>query len=480
MADGTPLLTNKAFMDIFGVEPPPGYNVLKDDILRANGMLALFERAFAGETVQVPTFWFDPRQLTTFTVTEGRAVAISMTIFPLFKATGEIEYVAATYKDETALVTAAEQLRASEERAGMAQQAARVGIFEWNLQTNVNTWTPELEAIYGLAPGEFGATQKSWEDLVHPDDLAAAVARVEAALASGEPVEGEWRVVWPDGSIHWVFGRFQAHFAAGKPHRVVGANIDITARKRAEAALRESEALAAEAEIHRREKEAAQIANAELEAFSYSVAHDLRAPLRAINGFSNVLLEDHAANLDEEARLHLNRIAKGATRMGALIDALLSLAKIARQELRYQLVDLGRVARDVIAQLEGADRPVEWVIADRLEVRGDPTLLHSVMQNLVGNAWKFTAKQDRARIEVGSSTRDGVATYFVKDDGPGFSQESAEKLFRPFGRLHRADEFEGTGIGLATVERIIRRHGGRVWADAEVGGGATFYFTLPR
>jgi hypothetical protein len=242
-ADGQGLLTNQAFVDLFRVEPPPGYNVLKDELLASNGMLAFFQRAFAGETVQVPTFWYDPRELTSFTVREGRRVAISMTIFPLFKANGEIDYVAATYKDETEIMLANERFRLSEERLRLAHQAARVGAFEVNVQTGVNTWTPGLEAMHGLEPGEFGGTQESWEALLHPEDRALAKAHVNEALQSFLPVEGEWRVVWRDGSEHWIFARFQVlKDDAGKAHRVIGVNLDVTERKRAEEAHQRAEA----------------------------------------------------------------------------------------------------------------------------------------------------------------------------------------------------------------------------------------------
>lgn len=241
--DGRPLLTNQAFMDLFLSEPPPDYNVLEDNLLAANGMLAYFQRAFAGETVHVPTFWYDPRELTTVRVTEGRRLAISMTIFPLLKTSGEIEYVAATYRDDTELTLAAERLALGEERQRLAHQAARAGTFEWNIKTGVNTWTTELEAMYGLAPGEFGNTQQSWEQLVYVDDRPAALGRVQEAFSTFEPTEGEWRVVWPDGSVHWLFGRFQVlRDESGEPHRLIGVNLDVTERKAAEEARRRAEA----------------------------------------------------------------------------------------------------------------------------------------------------------------------------------------------------------------------------------------------
>jgi signal transduction histidine kinase len=337
-ADGTPLLTNAAFLALFGSEPPPGYNVLEDNVLRENGMLALFERAFAGETVHVPTFWFDPRDITTVKITEGRRVAISMTIFPLFKPTGEVDYVAATYKDETEIRTLADKLTVSEERA------------------------------------------KDW----------------------------------------------------------------------------------------------AEAANVELEAFSYSVAHDLRAPLRAMAGFANVLREDYGDKLDADAHGHLDRISTNAVRMGHLIDGLLSLSRIAKHELVRSTIELGKLARDVIRQL-GEPKVIEWQIEDGMIVRADPVLMRSVMQHLLANAIKFTSERERARIEIGRTESDGVPAYFVRDNGAGFDMAHVSQLFQPFKRLHTT---AGAGIGLAMVQRVIRRHGGKIWAEGAPGQGATFYFTL--
>jgi signal transduction histidine kinase len=220
--------------------------------------------------------------------------------------------------------------------------------------------------------------------------------------------------------------------------------------------------------------------NNELEAFSYSVSHDLRAPLRAIDGFSQALLADYSAKLDEQGRTYLERVRAATKRMTQLIDDLLGLSKITRASLAREAVDLTDLARKVLIDLGGRDpeRKVDTRVADGLVVKGDPHLLTVVLENLLGNAWKFTSKQPAATIEVGKETRDGETVYFVKDNGAGFSMEHATKLFAPFQRLHAASDFEGTGIGLATVHRVMARHGGRVWAEAKPGQGATFLFTL--
>jgi signal transduction histidine kinase len=221
-------------------------------------------------------------------------------------------------------------------------------------------------------------------------------------------------------------------------------------------------------------------ANEELKAFSYSVSHDLRAPLRAISGFANILKEDHGDRLDADAKLVLDRVIDGARRMEVLIADLLELSSVSTLEMRSEPVNLTREAEEVVAELRAAwpDRVVDVVIAPGLSAKGDARLLRLVLQNLIGNAWKFTARKETARIEVGV-TSDPEPVFWVKDDGAGFDMEYAERLFGVFQRMHSAKEFPGTGVGLAIVHRIVLRHGGRVWAEGVVQQGATFHFTLP-
>jgi signal transduction histidine kinase len=224
-----------------------------------------------------------------------------------------------------------------------------------------------------------------------------------------------------------------------------------------------------------------QAANRELEAFSYSVSHDLRAPLRSIDGFSQALLEDAAEHLDEQGKDYLTRIRESTQRMAQLIDALLALSRITRAELQRQDLDLSAMAQAIAADLRRQEptRQVAFVIADGLRAIGDPRLLRVALENLLGNAWKFTAKCPQGCIEVGHLTQlDGILVFFIRDNGAGFEMAYADKLFGAFQRLHRDGEFPGTGIGLATVQRIIHRHGGRIWAESAVNQGATFYFTV--
>jgi PAS domain S-box-containing protein len=245
---------------------------------------------------------------------------------------------------------------------------------------------------------------------------------------------------------------------------------DISDRKRAEAALAQA-------------KETAEIASREFEAFSYSVAHDLRAPLRSVDGFSLALLEDYSEQLDAQAKHYLARTREAAQRMAQLIESLLKLARISQSELQRERVDVSAIARTIVKRLENAQprAPVDVVIADGLSVYADGRLLEVVLENLLGNAWKFTGKREHARIELSRSEQteqNGQGVFFIRDNGAGFDPAYAAKLFGVFQRLHTTHEFEGVGIGLATVQRIIRRHGGRIWAEGEVNRGATFYFTL--
>ena len=221
-------------------------------------------------------------------------------------------------------------------------------------------------------------------------------------------------------------------------------------------------------------------ANTELDAFAYSVSHDLRAPLRSIDGFSQVLLEDYSAQLDEAGRDSLQRVRAASQRMATLIDDLLKLARFTRSEMRTEAVDLTKIAQDIAADLQRStpERQVEFAIAPGLEARGDVRLLRVALENLLRNSWKYTARQPRPRIEFGSVQENGERVFRVRDNGAGFDMQYADKLFGVFQRLHSPADFEGTGVGLATVRRIITRHGGRIWAEGVVDQGATFYFTL--
>ncbi|HSU52426.1 MAG TPA: MASE1 domain-containing protein [Candidatus Dormibacteraeota bacterium] len=327
---------------------------------------------------------------------------------------------------------------------------------------------------YGYSREEF--LNMRITDIRPPEEIPAVLEAVERSKR-GENVPTEWRHRCKDGKVIEV---------EATPHTVVfddreGALVlstDITERKRAQA-----EILRLNQELEQRVKQrTAQLeaTNKELEAFSYSVSHDLRAPLRSIRGFSEVLLEKYSPQLDARGREYLHRACQSTQQMENLIEDLLKFSRVSRSELRRQNVNLSDLAQSIAADLRKSEpqRPAEFIIAPNLKTRGDERLLRVALDNLLQNAWKFTRKQPATRIEVGATT-DPQRAFYVKDNGAGFDMAYSNRLFGVFQRLHNSSEFPGTGVGLATVQRIMNRHGGRIWATAGVNRGATFYFDLP-
>jgi PAS domain S-box-containing protein len=298
------------------------------------------------------------------------------------------------------------------------------------------------------------------------------------AIARGTPVQMEEEAPGEDGAHWYVTVKFPLVDDGGRAYAVCGISTDITERKRAEEEVRR---LNDELELRVRQRTAElEASTQELDAFAYSVSHDLRAPLRSLEGFSQVLLEDHAGDLAEEAQQYLRRIQANVGRMAQMIDDLLHLSRATRSQLHRERADLSALAREVVAELAAAEpgRTIEVDIPDGLVAQGDPHLIRLVLQNLLGNAWKFTAHTPDALVTLGVRSQEGVDVFSVRDNGAGFDMKYAHKMFDPFQRLHSAGEFEGTGIGLAIVHRIITRHGGRIRAEGAPGAGATFRFSL--
>ncbi len=298
---------------------------------------------------------------------------------------------------------------------------------------------------------------------------------IEQVLAVGEVKDYDLTIVAKDERHVWVsFNATVLRNPKGQITGVLGTARDISKRKAYEDEIK---GLNDKLELRAVQLETV---NKELEAFSYTVSHDLRAPLRSMAGFSQILLEDYADRLDAVGKDYLRRIQESAQRMTEIIDALLKLAGLSCSEMCYEAVDLGASARTIAAELQQTqpERQAEFVIAEGLVANGDGRLLRVVLENLLGNAWKFTRKETRARIEFGLTEHQGKPAYFVRDNGAGFDMTYVNKLFGPFQRLHGATEFPGIGIGLVTVKSIIARHGGVVWAESATGQGAVFYFTL--
>ena len=342
---------------------------------------------------------------------------------------------------------------------------------------------PHWEEVLGWTSDELLARPSL--DFVHPDDRdRTAEEGRRLARGSHETVSFENRYRCRDGSYRWLLWNSKA---SAEDNLIYAAARDITVRKEQEDALGAQDAqLRAQAadleqRVEGRTKELAG-ANKELEAFSYSIAHDLRAPLRAIDGYSHAILEDYAEDLPAEAQADLARVRKASQRMSTLIDELLGLSRITRRELLSAPVDLSALASEITAdlQLDDTSRDVRVEIEGGLDVTGDPELLRLVLQNLLENAWKFTAQTEHASVELGRvGVANGHSTFAVRDNGAGFDMRYADKLFRPFERLHRHEEFSGTGVGLTTVARVLNRHGGKIWAESTPGEGASFFFDLP-
>jgi PAS domain S-box-containing protein len=388
---------------------------------------------------------------------------------PVIDDNGQLLRLVGTVLDITERKQAEQQRRNMADRLAVAVRSAAIGIWEWNIVKNELSWDQRMYELYGVNPHSYDNTYTMWANGLHPDDRDAAELAIQQALSGERDFDTEFRVVCPDGTIRDIkaSGLVQRN-AAGEPLRMIGVNFDITERKRVEATLREN-------------GRQLQALNHELEAFAYSVSHDLRTPLRAIDGFSQALVEDYADKLDDMANNYLTRIRSGVQRMDVLIDDLLRLARVTRREMRVTQVNLSRQAQQISADLQSQqpERRVTWVIAPNLSVWADANLIRVALGNLLANAWKFTSHHEQARIEFGMYEADGQRVFFVRDDGAGFNPAYQSKLFGVFQRLHNHHEFVGTGIGLATVQRVIARHGGQVWATGAIEEGASFFFTLP-
>ncbi|MBX3647422.1 MAG: PAS domain S-box protein [Rhodocyclaceae bacterium] len=382
--------------------------------------------------------------------------------------------------DITELRQAEGALRESEARLREAQRIGQVGSWDLDIVAKRMTWSDEVFRIFERPPGSFGGTFQDLLSMVHPEDVASMQQTYRSFAGPPGNYGFRHRILTPDGRVKHIHARWEVFVdKEGKPSRALGTAQDITAQVLANEEIHH---LNAELEIRVQERTAElQSANKELESFAYSISHDLRAPLRGIDGFSHLLAEEYGERLDAQGKSYLERVRAAAQRMGHLIDDILELSRVSRHSMRRSQVDLSRLAGEILDELrQGAPARAPTVsIAEGCTAFGDPQLLRVLMQNLLENAWKYSSREAAPTIEFGRETPDGEAVFFVRDNGVGFDMKYADRLFTPFQRLHKPEEFEGTGIGLATVARIVHRHGGRVWAESEPGKGTTIRFTLP-
>ena len=411
---------------------------------------------------------------------DGSAVWVHSTVSMVRSASGEATHIISVTEDITERRAIQDKLRQSEALLRIAGRTARIGGWMLDLPADHVVWSDEVCNIHEVPPGTSPSLQQALEFYGSPGWRAKIEAVMKACIDSGTPFDEEMEIIVGGGRRVWVrvIGEV-VRDDSGKVIRLHGSTQDITERKQAQESI-----LRLNAELEERVRQRTsqlEAVNRELEAFSYSVSHDLRSPLNTIDGFSQLIERMASEKVGAQGKHYLSRIRAGTRQMGELIEGLLSLAKLSRDPLRAGTVDLARIATQVVqaCREREPEREVDIHIQENLLALGDPLLLSVVIQNLLGNAWKFTSLQPSARIDVGCKTgEDGEAIYFVRDNGAGFDMAYADKLFGTFQRLHSSTDYAGTGIGLATVKRIIDRHGGRVWAEAAEGQGATFYFTL--
>jgi len=372
------------------------------------------------------------------------------------------------------------RLRRSEELMVDTQGIAHLGTWEWDVSEPNATWSSELYRIFGLTPETYTASYENYLKMVHPDDRQRVMDATNRVFHEHVPYSHDERIFRPDGSTRYL--HTWAHPVlddGGRLIRLVGVCQDVTDQKLAQEEVRKLNA-----DLERRVAERTRTIESslrDLEAFNAMASHDLRAPLSVIQGSCALILKHLPDPMPARISDSLARIQRSVTHMTALVTDLLTLAHVGHAPLARVHVDLSALCNDVIAQLRRAspDRDVSVDVQPGLRCFGDASMMRTALENLLGNAWKYSSRVERARIEVGAAEVEGRLEFFIRDNGAGFDMKDAHRLFAPFERLHKATEFEGTGIGLAGVHRIIERHGGRIWAEGEPGRGSKFSFELP-
>lgn len=403
---------------------------------------------------------------------------ITDTSVQIYENTGDPVGAIGLLSDITERKRAEAALRDSERRWRAIFENSGAGIGMSDLDGKIIETNPAFQRMVGFSGDEL--CRMCFSELTHPEDLPAELEAVNAMLSqSVSAFESEKRYIRKDSTVFWA--RMVASLIPddhGAPLFGVSIINDISQQKDAERALLELNSQLEQKVLLRTAE--LETANKELESFAYSVSHDLRAPLRAIDGYGSFLELDFGDQLTEDGQLLINNMRQATQKMSRLIDDMLKLSRVTRAEMTISSLDISQIVMSTlrIMSQQEPDRQVDFNVTPGMIAQGDAQLLQIAIENLLRNAWKFTSKIDQATIEVGKIAGSNPSTFYIRDNGAGFSMEYAEKLFIPFQRLHRADEFEGTGVGLATVQRIIHRHQGKIWAESTPGKGATFYFTL--
>lgn len=493
--EGLLLDLNPACRSIFGISDPEelrGFKLFGDP----NLSVSMIKDIKAGKMVRYTvTFDFDLVKANhLYSTSQSGIRKLDCHLAPWLDDSGGVGGYIVQIVDITDRELALESLKKSDERYNLAVAASNLGVWDWDTVSGTVYYSDRWKTQLGYEPEELANEFSTWEKLLHPEDHERMLREVNTYLgAPRQYFTAEFRMRKKDDSWCWI--RNQAAPVlddSGRVLRLLGTHADITEKK-----LAELEILRLNEELEDRVRERTRLldsASRELQSFAYSVSHDLRSPLRALDGFSSMLRKEYAACLDDKALHYLERIEEGASRMGQLIEDLLGLCRITRSEFHPAEIDLARLSRMMAAEIE-FDHPesrIEFSIPDSIPTIGDPGLLEVVLRNLMCNAYKFSTTQPVSRIRVGVLPQNSQGSvdgsdlvcpgtqpvYFVKDNGVGFDMRYADRLFAPFQRLHGMQEFPGTGIGLVTAQRIIERHGGKIWPRAALNQGATFYFTL--
>jgi PAS domain S-box-containing protein len=415
-------------------------------------------RALNGETVRALD---EPRNI-------AGGIRYLETVKTPLRTHGEIIGLVGVSRDITQQKLVREEIRLGRERLALAQKAGRSGTFDWDIRNDVNAWTAELEALYGIEPGKFGGRYEDWESRVLPEDLEHVRLCLRESMKTGE-FDAAWRIRRiGDGEIRWLAAGAKVLFDKDRrPIRMIGIHTDVTERKRAEEALENSVQ-----ELAR--------SNAELQQFAYVASHDLQEPLRMVANFTQLLADRYSDKLDQNGREFIAYAVEGATRMQTLIQDLLTLSRVGTKGKEFGLVRFGDALGRAMENLQFAIRDSGALVShgELPAVSADSSQIVQLLQNLIGNAIKFKSGEP-PRVHISAVQTGSDWTLSVRDNGIGFEPQYAERIFAVFQRLHNREQYPGTGIGLAICKKIVERHHGRIWAESGPGSGSTFFFTIP-